>query len=304
VGCLHANWLLAMAHLTESSDGEGVYGLQVPQAVPYDIRSAKRVAATSLLVSAAVCLCSLGAVVHAHTWGAPAVVAPAASSSVGLSEDEPLQQAAAEVDGLLNEARGMQFGARPAPHHLVAPMALRAKASSAGPVQRQLPAGVQVFPLSAKFGWVQVVVPEMELGGVKQNATVGWLQERTDGGAPSLVEDKKLLNRKYNPYMAAPPSEAVIQAKKDAALARHQELQAKVVELQKSLASRPPHSAEADEQPASDEARRSKGGDAAKAEVSKVVVTEELSKTMQQVHSSLAELKADKLFQSIGKALS
>lgn len=286
--------------------------LHPPQAVPYEIRSAKRTAATALLVSAAAFLCSLGVVIHKHTAGAPVTMAPAVSAAVGLSEEEPLQKVAAEIGGLLNQARGVEFGIRPVPHHLVAPMSLRAEPSADSAVQWQMPAGVQVFPLSSKFGWFQVVVPETEIDGVQQKAAFGWLPEHTDEGTTLLVEDKELKNRKYSEYRAAPPSQAEVNAKWDEARAKNKELQAQVAELQRSMAEQRPGQPQlveeaqedqtGDEERGSNDERRSKGGAAVKAEAAKVVDLSQLSKSVHQLHSLTKDLKTDKLMNSLGKA--
>jgi len=279
------NQMLAQTSSSDDEDMQQLRTLRAPVPMSQELRTARRAASVSLVVTAVACLCSAVVLVQRHAAGSgPLSATPVLSSrAVGLGEEEELSIGEVEerMSGLMEETRDLQFGIRPSPYSLKYNSILRSGPSVTSTELRRMPSGVQVFPLSRRTGWTQVVVPQME----DMNATFGWLPETVEAGAELLQQDTA-VRRPVTPshWRRAPPSEEQLRQRWSEVKARNAELKSRIADLQASMQSG--YRAQARQQTA-------EGAAQVKREVSSAVHVDEVSKTMHQVHSSLQkELKS------------
>lgn len=284
--------------MESSSDGEEMHPLTAADAVPWEIRSARRNATLALVVSVLMCLSSVVVFMQKWSTGAPASVMPP-SAVVGLSEAPPsMQSFTDEIHGLAQEAQQVKYGIRPTPYHLKTASALRLDASAKAPVQRALPAGLQVFVLASHDGWAQVLVPSSEQEGVRLNATFGWLPEK-EGGSTLLVKDSKVVHRRSSRREGPPPTNAEVAKKWDEVRAKQATLKVQLSKLQLSVG---------DSYFAKVREQNVRSASAARSGVSKVINVNELSKTVKDLQDGLQKQLTAKspnnLLAELGHALS
>lgn len=265
-----------------SSDGEEMHTSGAK--VPYEIRSARRTALTVLVMSALTFLGSVVMVAHKQNTGSPPSAAPLSSEVVGLDQEEKelsMNYVTEGLHGLRAMVNQFQYGIRPSPYHLVASSTLRTGASAASGFQCHIPAGTQVFPLSSRNGWVQVVVPQRE----DSNATFGWLPEKVDGDTTLLALDTELVNRR--PRQETPPSAAEIQKRWDAVKAQNANLKAQIDDLHSSMKGPSTTTAFPIKPTIKTKEERVRGANQIKHEVNQVVDVDELSKVFRDLHTSV-----------------
>merc|ERR1719350_2415603 len=200
---------------------------------------------------------------------------------MGLSEVQtPLidEESAIEgsVQGLVSELEEVQYGTLSTPFRLVAQSVLRADGVADGRVVQELPAGVQVFPLSREGDWVQVVVPARQSTEIPVKASFGWLPEKQGGGR--LLEKDKEPHVVRRSWTGPEKSQEQVEAKWDEVRSKNTRLKRKLAELEVWM-----------QNSNADRARmeRERGVQAARAKVTEVINVQELSKSVGSLQKEL-----------------